>query len=397
MSSRIAPARRRARVTVLVTVLIALGHVSPLQAQTAGPQWEAWIGCWDQIPRGTSAEDRLFGASSNITPRVCVIPAPSPAAVDIVTVVGDSIASRQRLDATGQKHEVTRDGCAGWESIQSTGTRVYLRTTLSCGGVGRLTNSVMAMSSAGDWLDVQGVAVGKNAGVRAARYRETSTSSRLPAEVAAALRGRPRGMNAARIAASGSITTVDVIEASRFLEVGVLQTWLAERGQGFDLDARQLVSLEKSGVAPSVIDVMVALSYPEVFALDRTRLGDAPPDVLGEERVVYGGEMVDDYGSGPYDYGYGRGYGWYPGRQPVRIVRQPASDGATEDEHGKVVKDRGYVSGKGDSGRSGSEKSGGGSTAKGQSGSGGSSSKGGSSGSDKESSSGRKAKPKPPG
>ena len=387
MSYGTTSAHRGARIAALLTALVALGLASPVQAQTAGPQWEAWIGCWDQLPRGMGPET---GA------RVCVIPASSPSEAQIVTVVGDSIASRQRLDATGQKHAVTRDGCPGWESIHSTGTRVYLRTTLTCGGVDRLTNGVMAMSSAGDWLDVQGVAVGKNAGVRAARYREASAAARLPAEITAALGGRPRRMNAARIAAAGTITTADVVEASRFLEVGVLQTWLAERNQGFGLDAQQLVALEKSGVAPSVIDVMVALSYPEVFALDRTRLGDPAPETRGEERVVYGGAMVDDYGSGPYDYGYGRGYGWYPGRQPVRILRQPASDAATEDEHGKVVKDRGYVSGRGDSGRSGTEKSGG-SAARGQEGSGGSSSKGGSSGSDKESSSGRKAKPRPPG
>ena len=33
---------------------------------------------------------------------------------------------------------------------------------------------------------------------------------------------------------------------------------------------------------------MVALSYPDVFALDRTQLGDPPPDTRGEMR---GGDL----------------------------------------------------------------------------------------------------------
>ena len=37
----------------------------------------------------------------------------------------------------------------------------------------------------------------------------------------------------------------------------------------------------KMAVATAVIDVMVALSYPQQFALDRTLLGDPPPDAAG--------------------------------------------------------------------------------------------------------------------
>ncbi|MEO7966386.1 MAG: hypothetical protein ABIT38_20985, partial [Gemmatimonadaceae bacterium] len=174
--------------------------------------------------------------------------------------------------------------------------------------------------------------------------------------------------------------------ASRFLEVGVLQTWLAERGQGFDLDARQLVSLQKAGVATEVIDVMVALSYPEQFALDRTRVGDAPPDLRGEMRggEVYGGGLYDGgYGYDPYGYGYGNGYGWYSGRRPIVVV--PRSSDPNDEEHGKVVKGRGYVSGRDDSRKGGTER-----TADKSRGSDGSSG-----GSGSEKSTGRKAKPKP--
>jgi hypothetical protein len=317
---------------------------------------------------------------------VCVLPTGNPTAVDLVSVTGDSITTRQRLDATAAKRAVQQGDCAGVETVQATGARVYLRTSMKCGNQGRLVNGVMAISPDGDWLDVRGVAFGPNVGVRASRYRETAASTRLPPEVVDALRGHSSGMNSARIAASGRLELSDVVEASGYLEVGVLQTLLAERGQGFGLDARQLLSLQDAGVAPSVIDVMVALSYPGVFALDRTQLGDPPPDVRGEVREVYGGEMYDagGYGYDPYGYGYGRGNGWYSGRRPVVVVQRTGDD----EEHGKVVKGRGYVSGRDDSARSGGERSGDQSRGKAS----------GSDGSDSEkkgSSTGRKAKPKP--
>lgn len=363
----------------LVSAALTLAPVAGAQGDSS--PWSPWIGCWDLVPRGDAP------ASSE---RVCVVPTESASVVDLVSLAGDSVVSRQRLDASVTNRSMQQGSCTGTESAHGTGARVYLRTEMQCDGVDRLVNSVMAMSRDGEWLDVRGVAFGSNVGVRASRYREAPASARLPAGIAAALSGRPRGMHPARLAASGPVQLSDVVEASRFLEVGVLQTWLAERGQGFGLDAQRIVALETSGVAPSVIDVMVALSYPDVFALDRTLLGDPPPDTRGEMRGgEYGGEYGGDgyydggWGYDPYGYGYGRGYGWYSGRRPVVVVQRPADDSGAE--HGKVVKGRGYVSGRNPS------KGSGGSSA----GSSGSAGRASSSDSEKGKSTGRKAKPKP--
>lgn len=367
----------------LAFVSAALAMAPVAGAQGTSAPWAPWIGCWDLVPRAGATER---------SDRVCVVPTASPAAVDLVSVVGDSITTRQRLDASAVKRAMQQGDCTGVESVQATGARVYLRTRMRCGGEDRLVNSVMAMSRDGEWLDVRGVAFGSNVGVRASRYREAPASALLPAQVAAALRGQPRGMHSARLAASGPVQVSDVVEASRFLEVGVLQTWLAERGQGFGLDAERLVALEASGVAPSVIDIMVALSYPDVFALDRTRLGDPPPDTRGEMRGGdFGGGGYYDGGSGydPYGYDYGRGYGWYSGRRPIVVVQRPAGD--TEDEHGQVVKGRGYVSGRNGSAGSGSASGRSGGSSGGSSGSAGRAS----TDSEKGSSTGRKAKPRP--
>ncbi|MCC6772076.1 MAG: hypothetical protein IT360_12775 [Gemmatimonadaceae bacterium] len=377
--------------TPLVFLSAALAFAPPAGAQGDSSPWAPWIGCWDLVPRASAP---------TTSERVCVLPTENPAAVDLVSLAGDSIVTRQHLDATAAKREMTEGDCAGVEDVQATGARVYLRTTMRCGEQNRLVTSVMAMSRDGEWIDVRGVAFGENVGVRASRYRQAPASAQLPAEVASALEGRPRGMYSARLAASGPVQLRDVVEAARFLEVGVLQTWLAERGQGFGLNAQSLEALEGSGVSPMVIDIMVALSYPDVFALDRTALGDPPPDTRGEMRGgEYGGGGYDrggydrggyyggGYGYDPYGYGYGRGYGWYSGSRPIVVVQRPAD--ATVDEHGKVVKGRGYVSPR--NGSSGSANSGG------SSGGNSSGTAGRASGdSDKGTSTGRKAKPKKP-
>ena len=43
----------------------------------------------------------------------------------------------------------------------------------------------------------------------------------------------------------------------------VVQTWLAQRGQGFGIDAKRLKALADAKVPANIIDVMVALSYPQ--------------------------------------------------------------------------------------------------------------------------------------
>lgn len=392
-------ARRLPITAGLAAGLLLLGNTAAAQDATLDSRWQTWVGCWEAV-------DPQSASSTEVSrkPRVCVIPAAGKSAVDVATLVGDSIAIRQHIDATGEQRETLKDGCKGWERAtwSSNGQRVFLRSAYTCpGGLTRTSNGVMAMTSDGEWLDVLGVVAGTTVGVRAARYREVIPAT-LPPEIAAALKGRSQWAHDARIAASAQVTTADVIEASRYIDPGVVQTWLAERGDGFGVDARQLVELEKAGVPPLVIDVMVALSYPEVFSLDRTRIGGAPADSLrddvGRTVYVYGWDpFFSPWGYRRGGYGYGGYYGgWYDGPRPVVVVRQPS-----EKAHGRVDKDKGYTPGSGATPRRGSTSGtkdeargskgeSGGSSSKGSSSSGGSSSKGTSSGS------GRTAKPRPP-
>lgn len=393
----------RTRASVVAAGLMLLGGTAAAQSITSDSRWQAWLGCWEAV-------DSQTVSINAVKPRVCVVPAAGKSAVDIATIVGDSIALRQHIDATGEQRDVVKDGCKGWERATwaANGERVYLRSAFTCpDGLTRTSNGVMALTPEGEWLDVLGVVAGTTVGVRAAHYREVHPAT-LPADIAAALKDRTQWAYDARVAAMGPLTTADIIEASRFIDPGVVQTLLAERGDRFAVDSKQLVEMEKAGVSTLVIDVMVALSYPEVFSLDRTRIGGAPADSLrddvGRTVYVYGWDpYYSPWGYGRGGYGYGGGYGgyggWYYGPRPVVVVRQPSGENA----HGHVDKDKGYTPGSGATPRRGST-SGTKDEVRGSRGdSGGSSSKGSSSGSSGASSSkgsssgsGRTAKPRPP-
>ena len=397
--------RRVLGATSFVVGLMALS--SSASAQAVDTRWQAWYGCWEAVDTVGSP------VSETRKPRICVLPTENASTVEIATVIGDSVALRQRIEATGEQRQDTKDGCTGWQRAtwSANGQRLYMRSSYTCaGGLTRLSNGVMAMSTGGEWLDIQGLIAGSTQGVRVARYRDVTGEGALPADIVAALKDRMALTSDARFVATAPLTIEDAVEATKFLDPGVAQAWLAERGDGFQLDANKLVALEKAGVPTVVIDVMVALSYPETFALNRSRVAGASGESVTDG--AYGrGRTVDLYGwdpfYSPYGYRYGRygygyggwgygGYGgWYYGDRPVIIVRQPSNDDR-EARHGRVSKDRGYTPG------SEAPRRGGSAATRGESGSSGSTSSGASSrspssGSGSSSGSGRTAKPRPPG
>jgi hypothetical protein len=210
-------------------------------------------------------------------------------------------------------------------------------------------------------MDVRGASVGDRPGVHVQRYHEVSDGRDLPAEVTAALRPRTMAVAAARMAASASVTFDDIADASRQLDAGIVEAWLVEREEGFDLDARRLVQLADAGIPERVIDAMVALSYPGKFTIDRTsrvaelRAPEARPatgfsspgawstrDPYGYSSYGYG---YSPYGLSWYDCGYYSSYGcgWYNGgRQTVIVVGDRANGRAG---HGRVTKGKGYSRG----------------------------------------------------
>jgi hypothetical protein len=365
------------------------------QTREADARWQPWIGCWTAAARGVYSEPEAQ--------QVCVVPAAGTSAVDVITVSGSKIVSREHIDANGEHRRSERDGCVGWESAQwsSDMRRVFLESQYDCtGGLKRATTGLMATAANGDWLDIVGVAMRDNVGVRVLRHRVSAPLDTLPADIASAVGRGPRLSQSLRTLLP--IGDAEIIEASHHVSAPVVEALLAEARQPFTINAARLVKLSDAGVDGRVIDMMVALSYPKAFAIKPSAgevgelaakegggasglfefgsFADCGPYNSGLS--LYGWDGCSPYGYGMYgsQYGYSRygnlyGYdGWYlAGGGPIVIVRPPDNGGGSSGStHGQVVNGRGYTAG-GDSGSTASSSSSGGS-------SGGSSSSSGSSG-----------------
>lgn len=340
---------------IVVATLSASG-IAAAQEARLDPRWYAWIGCWQ--PVATDGE-----AAAGAAPTVCVTPAAAGSGVEVATILGGAVSSRERLDASGAPVRADRESCTGFTTAEwsTDGRRIYRQSQHTCaGGFERRSSGIVAISPGGDWIDVEGLAAGTQEAVRAVRYRAVSSTAGIPAEISAALEGQTFTSGTARMTASMPAQADAVVEAARRVGPGVVEAWLAEGGQGFamELDARRLVELQEAGVPERVIDMMVALTYPEKFAISPSgRPGERRDESVGGAGSggfpgygwgydPFGYGYGSYYGSGYGRYGYGSGYGY--GRyydRPVVIVRQPEEDETAGRTRGRMVNGTGYRNG----------------------------------------------------
>jgi uncharacterized membrane protein YgcG len=402
-----------------------LGFAAVASAQTpAGPQWSAFAGCWTPV-----AADGSRNIAAN-TPRVCVIPRDGNTA-ELLTFVHDTVTERLTVNADGRQQPITKQGCSGWERAEFSGDgrRLYLRGEQTCaGGLTRATSGIFAIATNGDWINAVNVGADSTNSVRVSRYAPSAPTSAMPAEIRDGLSAREMSDRTARVAAQREVSLNSVVEASRFLAAPTVEAWLAELEQDFKLDDKALIRLADEKVDPAIIDMLVAVSNPDVFSVRPTGAIEVDErqyvNERGQSRAPCFAPVLDPWAWYSYDpcdpflrfgyyrsryyrgYGYRYGYGYpygfdpyyggyYGGGyygSPVIIVR-----GSEPENRGRMTSD-GYR-------RDGSGSSSGSSTPRSttsSSGSSGSSSSGSSSGSSSSggssggSSSGRTATKKPP-
>jgi hypothetical protein len=204
------------------------------------------------------------------------------------------------------------------------------------------TSRLAALLTADQWIDVQVVKSEGREQVRTRRFWRSSTPP--PAPVADALKqGAPfRPVIAA-------VNADDVIEASRMMPSIGVEAWLAESGTRVRIDRRALAQLADAKVATTVIDLMVAMAYPQKFEVRRAARGGAGGFATGPfDDGFYPGEW--GYLADAFGYGLGFGYPYWLGANyyygPGGIYIQPGGGGgAAPDEgpHGQVVNGLGYT------------------------------------------------------
>jgi hypothetical protein len=313
--------RRTTRVSALAAVLLAAA-VSNASAQSAiyGAGLQAWLGCW-------SAD--LAAPRTDAAPTVvCITPTANVDVADVLTVQGGRVVARETLDATGRSRPIDGARCTG-ERIARWATarrRLFVHSVGSCDGVSSSTSGLLTMSTGGEWVDVEAVSAGGGASVRVARYQEVAPPSALPAAAQSALRSQALATRSMRAAASAPVRAEDVLEASRTLDAAVVDAWILERAQEFDVGPTDVAALRNLGVPARVADALGAVTDAESYTLARGT-DDAPSLSLASAYDAWSG-MPLGWGWG---WGYGipvrgagyrnpRPFGYY--RPPIVIVRR---------------------------------------------------------------------------
>lgn len=384
---------------LFMALAMALGSGAPAAAQDVDARWLPWLGCWE--PVNTSGEADL----------VCVKPADQPGSVEIVRIKGTDVVARETVWSDGRRHDSAHETCKGWDegTFSADGRRLLLSSSYTCGGgVTQEGGGIFAMATPGEWLDVRVAGMGGEHTAWVQRFRAADPALAEAAGFGDLVVERAWSSRTARLAASAALDVEDVVEASARVPAEAVRALLAEQGGKLELSAAALVRMADAGVSESVIDVAVAVSYPDKFRLQRGG-AEVARTALDEgslrRRWAFAGRpgFYDpffapwslrygySYGYGYYGFGYDPySYGWrygggYYGYTPVMLEVDRA-----EPEHGRVIAGRGYS--RGSSGSGGSATGSGGYQAPGRSSSGGSSGSAGSSGGG--SGAGRTAKPR---
>jgi hypothetical protein len=177
------------------------------------------------------------------------------------------------------------------------------------------------MVSRDRWVDIHVLRIDSERELVIERYRPVGADiARLPGALSTA-------MHAPRLAAAARLTAADVIEALQVVDPAVVEAMLLESKASFGIDSDLLLRLDDAGVPGEIVDLMVALSFPEYFAVE-------DGTVTRQPEVYYGSYEPPWY---PY-YGYGYGFGYYY-HHPY-----PNGGGHHDKGHsGRVIRGRGYV------------------------------------------------------
>src|SRR5688572_7972474 len=333
----------RSALLVLACALVAM----PARAQSNDARWEPWLGCWtlavenqrDGEPQDADARQRTPrpSATRDGAPRVCVTRTPTGGA-RFETTVNTQVAVDQTIVADGAPHPVNETDCSGTQRAEwsKNGLRLFSSADIRCQGDPdpRRVSGLSLIAPNGDWLDIQTIATGNRETIRVKRYYRDPDSSRF---------SRPS-------VASSSLTLDEVAEASGKVSPGALEAALVETGAGFNLTSKNLLRLDSAGVPPRIIDLLVALSYPEKFVVQRTTPGGASFPHYRDPFAMGWGFGYPYYASGYYGSPYyyepfgWRGYSVFDsGVVLVPVEPGGGSDGPVRSGSGRVVNGQGYT------------------------------------------------------
>ena len=311
-----------------VTVALLLPPLASVAQEETRGAWGAYLGCWSSQAAGEEEGNLCFVADG--------------ADVEMLTIVDGAVLHREALIADGVSRDITRSGCRGTESslFSDDGRRLYTSSEIACAGEPlRRSTGVISMIGTDEWIDVRAIEENGVATPWSRRYERTGSRPLVEAGLLAEEPARLFGPWVA-VPRERGVTVDEILDATDNVDPVAVQGWLAEAGERVvDLDAEGLLRMEEAGTPVAVIDIAVAVTFPEHFALRDNRR-----DRGGIRHGHWGGWGAPyrrhSYYYGPWGYqryGYWGSHGGY--YAPVVVTVAPNTDRA---EGGRVVAGKGY-------------------------------------------------------
>lgn len=321
--------------SIVVSTLPALGRPAVAgELATAGTL--AWLGCWrlDEVVDEIAEEDEV-SKPADASQLLCLEPGGAPNSLSMSAIVDGKVVAQEMLIADGTRRPVSEGGCSGWKRsrLSADQRRLYLQSETTCeGGNQSNLSGASLIVSTDHWVDINVTRVAGEHELVVRHYRRVDTDVLSKQRVAKPAYtpvwpgAIPSAGHTARIVAAVPLEADDVIEALEDLDPAVVEALLVESGSSFAMDSRLLLRLDDADVPGQIIDLMLALSYPEYFAVQDETVATQP--------VVY------SYYWSPWFYGHGYGYGYF---HDYGYGHPPHDSDSRPHPRGRVVSGRGYT------------------------------------------------------
>jgi len=312
-------------------------------------RWTGWLGCWQQLEdtvRDESVPDALRDADPRPTPgvMVCVTPSGTPAGVTFNTVVDKQASLEETVVADGTNRPIDEAGCQGSQRARwsENGRRLFAHAELTCtDGSTRTISGLTTIAPGPMWVDIQAVTIEGRESIRVRRYRPASDQSTVSSRLT------PDQLAAAAVAArqAASFNLDEVKEASAKVTPSTVEAALIETNASFPLNAKRLEELDAAGVPDRVLDLMIALSFPNRFVVERRTSSSGSSgwsgSGIGASGWVDPGYLMFPYHYAPFGYGMWGAYDGYSTGVPVFVV--DVEPGPRPSGEGRVVDGLGYT------------------------------------------------------
>ena len=340
----------------LLFLCIALTFSMPLTSETWASEqqniesyenldtrWLPWIGSW----RLVSSTINTVGSALREEYLLTIRPDDKGEFIIMESSRDKTVMFEERIKADGLRRPLDKDECTGWYvySWSETGKRLLLNGESSCAGDPSQTISGLSMiDTIGDWVDIKLLKSGEEKAITIRRYRNVEDDSVTPFPMI------PTKASVARISAATSFSIDEIIELSGKVEPEVLEAALVEMGGPFPVNSKQLVRLSDARVPSQIVDLMVALSFPDKFTVERMVISQVKASPISRSRSPYcywamcpwywTSSVYFPYGYRYWGWDWYRQFGWY---YPYGYGYIPHSGGSSTDSSGKLVAGHGYT------------------------------------------------------